>query len=207
MVQAGTLFGYLAAFITIVLGLALADLLTSLHRLLRARHRVTWRFLPLLLAVWVMLSLLTGFFELWEMTGWQQVGYYGLLWQVCNYIPIFLAACAVLPDEVPPGPFDLDSFYFGERRYIIALIAVGLLLDVGYETFGSWQEIWTNPVPLLVFLAMNLLALAGLGAIAWSERKWVHWLGFLILFAIAHLGYSAWTIEGASALTVTPALP
>jgi len=52
MVAPGTLFEYLAAFITIVLAFALGDLLVSLHRLLRARRKVIWAPLPVLLATY-----------------------------------------------------------------------------------------------------------------------------------------------------------
>jgi hypothetical protein len=202
MVQAGTLFGYLAAFITIVLGLALADMLVSIHRLLRARRRVVWRPLPLLLALVIGLSLLTAFFELWDMTGWERISYYGLVWQVVNYVPIFLAACAVLPDDVPPEGLDLDQFYFEERRYIVALVALGLAFDVGHQIVAGWSEVVADPgsffFPYLVF---NLLFFSAFAAIAWSGRKWVHWIAYAVLLAVAHIGYSMWDISGGSAMT------
>lgn len=205
MVQAGTLFGYLAAFITIVLGLALADLLVSVHRLLRARRRVVWRPLPLLLALVIALSLLTSFFELWEMTGWERISYYGLVWQVVNYVPIFLAACAVLPDDVPPEGLDLDDFYFEERRYIVGLVAVGLALTVGQAIVTGWSEILADPASILLYLALNLLFFSGFAAIAWSERKWVHWIAYALLLGIAHIGFSVWDISGGSALAAAGA--
>lgn len=205
MVQAGTLFGYLAAFITIVLGLALADLLVSVHRLLRARRRVVWRPLPLLLALVIALSLLTSFFELWEMTGWERISYYGLVWQVVNYVPIFLAACAVLPDDVPAEGLDLDQFYFEERRYIVALAALGLAFDVGAEIVVSWGEIAADPGSLIPYLTLNLLFFGAFASIAWSGRKWVHWIAYAVLLAVAHVGFSVWDISGGSAMAATGA--
>jgi len=204
MVQAGTLFGYLAAFVTIVLALALSDLLISVHRLLRARKRVHWRPLPLVLATFVALSLLTCFFELWDLTRWTSLSYYGLLWQVVQYVPIFLAASAVLPDEVPEDGLDLDQFYFAERRYIVALLAIAFLFNAAGYLVGQWGDILTrshvSTFVLTVFLPMNLLTLAAFAAISWSGRKWLHWISFLILFGLAHVGYSDWVVEGASAL-------
>jgi hypothetical protein len=204
MVQAGTLFGYLAAFVTIVLALALSDLLVSVHRLLRARKRVRWRPLPLLLATFIALSLLTCFFELWDLTRWTSLTYYGLVWQVTQYVPVFLAACAVLPDDVPEGGLDLDEFYFTERRYNVGLLAIAFLFSAGDYLVRQWADILARPevsnFVLTVFLPMNLLSLTAFAAIAWSRRKWLHWLGFLILFGLAHVGYSDWVVEGASAL-------
>lgn len=209
MVQAGTLFGYLAAFITIVLGLALADLLTSFHRLLRARHRVVWRPLPILLALFVMLSLLTGFFGIWEMTRLEVMTYYGLAWQMVLYFPFFLAACAVLPDEVPAEGLDLDTFYFAERRYVLALLASVAVLDMTNVWITAWAEIAADPASVFdLYLLFNLIVLGLFALMAWSERKWVHWAALAVLFAIAHLGFSVWDIRGASALVAAaPALP
>ena len=205
MVQAGTLFGYLAAFVTIVLALALSDLLVSVHRLLRARRRVHWRPLPLVLATFIALSLLTCFFELWDLTRWTSLSYYGLVWQIAQYVPVFLAACAALPDEVPEDGLDLDEFYFAERRYVVALLAIAFLFDAGGYLVRQWGDILARPevssFVLTVFLPMTLLTLGAFAAISWSERKWLHWVSFLILFALAHVGYSDWVVEGASALT------
>lgn len=203
MVQAGTLFEYLAAFITIVLGLALADLLVSFHRLLRARRRVVWRPLPLLLALFVLLALLSGFFEVWVMTRWETISYLRLLWQITLYIPLFLMASAVLPDDITAGAFDLDDFYFAERRYITSLIAIGLLLDVFDMMFVFWQRILSNPSGFIVhFLLPNLLLVAGLASIGLSQRKWVHWAAFAGIFVLSYWGFTGWRIEGLPARTL-----
>ena len=207
MVQAGTLFGYLAAFVTIVLGLALADFLVSLHRLLRARRRVVWRPLPLLLALFAMLSLLTGFFELWEMTRWESISYFGLVWQILLAIPLFLVTCAVLPDDVPPGTFDFENFYVGERHYICALLAADIILDIADAALRNRPGHAGDLSFLLSFyLPLNLLVLAGIGFIGWSQAKWVQWLAFAILFGAAGVGYASWSIGGADAIALLPPL-
>jgi uncharacterized membrane protein (DUF485 family) len=203
MVQAGALFEYLAAFITIVLGLALADLLISLHRLLRERNRVIWRPLPLLLALFVFLALLTGFFDQWEMTGWRRIGYFGLVWQIVLAVPVFLAACAVLPDKVPSGRFDLDHFYFGERRYIFSLLAVANILMAIDDIFNNWDALWRDPTKTVPYFLVNFIFLALIGAMAWSDRKWVHWLSMALLFILAGVGFAAWEISGAPAFVPT----
>jgi hypothetical protein len=51
-------FEYLLALVSILIGLAIADLSMSLHRLLRARHHVKWDWLPLAAASLVMLLIL-----------------------------------------------------------------------------------------------------------------------------------------------------
>ena len=68
MAAAGTLFSYLAAFVTIVLALGLTDLLTSLHRLLRHAAIVRWAALPLAAALFILLALFSEFFTIWQLT-------------------------------------------------------------------------------------------------------------------------------------------
>jgi hypothetical protein len=210
MVQSGTLFEYLAAFVTVVLGLALADLLISLHRLIRARKRVVWRPLPLLLALFVFLTLLTGFFELWTMTRWERASFYDLVWQMLLCIPLFLVVCAALPDDVPAAGLDLGDFYLSERLYIAVLMALALALDVVDEMARSWANhglaALGHPDFLFDFLSWNLVAIAALAVIGFSARLWTHWLALTVLFASAHVGYSVWYIRGASALVAAPPL-
>jgi len=47
------MFAYLAAFVSIILALAVSDLVQSLHRLLRARRRVKWSLTALIAALTV----------------------------------------------------------------------------------------------------------------------------------------------------------
>ena len=101
MVQAGTLFGYLAAFVTVLLAIAVGDMAVSLHRLLRARRRIEWHPLPLVAAFIVLLVLLTNFFALWQLTQTERMSFLELCWLLVPQVLYFLAASAVLPDEIP----------------------------------------------------------------------------------------------------------
>jgi H+/Cl- antiporter ClcA len=58
-------FEYLLALVSILIGLAVADLSSSLHRLLRARRRVRWDWLPLAGAFLVILLILEFWWNLW----------------------------------------------------------------------------------------------------------------------------------------------
>lgn len=58
------MFAYLAAFVTVVLALAVSDMLQSVHRLLRARARVRWSLVAILAAIAVFMAILEEFFAL-----------------------------------------------------------------------------------------------------------------------------------------------
>ena len=50
-----TPFEYSLVLVTIIVGLAMTDMLVSLHRLLRSRTKVHWHWLPLISALLVLL--------------------------------------------------------------------------------------------------------------------------------------------------------
>lgn len=201
MVQAGTLFGYLAAFITIVLAIAFGDLAISVHRLLRARRRVTWHPIPLLAAFWVMLFLLTTFFDLWDMTALTSMTFYELLWRIVPLFLFFLAASAILPDQIPTEGLDLYDFYLSERSYFLPVLMVTSVIDNASEAAQNWSYISAHPAVGWGFvLPLSLGMLVCLGVMLWRTEKWVHWVALAGLFGIAQIGFSGWNIEGASAI-------
>jgi hypothetical protein len=200
VVQAGTLFGYLAAFVTIVLALALSDLAMSLHRLIRARRIVRWHPLPLVAAFWVLLVLLTSFFGLWSLTELSRVSYLHLFWIVLPQVCYFLAAAAVLPDEAQRG-MHLLKFYLAERRYLFAVLALGFSFELIDDVVREYATLTALP-PLAAarYFASNGMVLAAFAAMWASRRRWVHWAGFVVLFLTALLAFVGWDVHGAPAV-------
>ena len=111
--------------VAIVLGLALAELGTSLHRMMRAGKRVKWDWMSPALA-FVMLLEVVQFW--WLAQNWY-VGATEL--RLIEFLPrlvvlllIYLLAAAVLPDEVPKQGIDLRAFYSDSSRYFWAMIVL-----------------------------------------------------------------------------------
>jgi len=200
VVQAGTLFGYLAAFVTIVLALALSDLAMSLHRLIRARRTVRWHPLPLVAAFWVLLVLLTSFFGLWSLTELSRVTYNRLFWIVLPQVCYFLAAAAVLPDEVEPDTH-LLKFYLAERHYLFAVLALGFVFEFVDDLLREFDALTASPpLTFAPYFVLNAVILATFAVMWASARRWVHWVGFGVLFTTALLGFVDWEIRGLPAV-------
>lgn len=85
------LFAYLAAFVSVVLALAISDLVQSFHRLLRARRKVRWSLTALLAALTVFMAILEEFFGLWRLTGVERFTYFDLLTLIVPAILLSLA--------------------------------------------------------------------------------------------------------------------
>jgi TM2 domain-containing membrane protein YozV len=161
------LFAYLAAFVSVILALAVSDWLQSLQRLLRARKRVRWNLVAILAACLVFLSILEEFFDMWRLAGVERFTYVDLLTLIFPPIVISLAAMTVLPDEVPAEGLDLADHYMENRRLVYLLLSLwvfGIFVKVsdlhqlitGRE--GSAVEIlgafpWQT-IPVFLFFAL-----------------------------------------------------
>src|SRR3954467_10261189 len=112
-----------AVLVAIILGLALAELATSFHRLMRAGKRVQWDWMSPALAFVMLLETV----QFW----WLSKAWYANATElrILEFLPrllllllIYLLAAAVLPDEVPEDGVDLRSFYVDSSRYFWALV-------------------------------------------------------------------------------------
>jgi hypothetical protein len=197
MVGAGTLFSYLSAFVTIVLALALSDLLISLHRLLRRARAVKWAALPVAAALLVLLLLLSEFFSIWSMIVVDRVSFGGLVVLLLPNVFVFLAASAVLPDEIGEEGLDLERFYFENRRYLYLTLGCALAADAPRAAMAGEADL----AALLLDIALPTVLIASLFiAMALSPRRWVHWTGLAIAYALIALNFTAQTISAPAAV-------
>jgi hypothetical protein len=111
--------------VAIVLGLALAELGTSFHRLMRAGKRVRWDWMSPVLAFAMLLEVV----QFW----WLSQSWYSSATELrlTEFLPrlivlmfIYLLAAAVLPDEVPERGLDLRAFYVETSRYFWTLVVL-----------------------------------------------------------------------------------
>lgn len=110
-------------FAAIIVGLAVADQLISLHRLLKRRREVTWD--PLLL--WVAGLVMINLVQVW----WSVAGARSVPLTIGDFLPmlvglvfLFLLAAASLPDESDPDAIDLRQYYDKHQRYLYSLYAL-----------------------------------------------------------------------------------
>jgi hypothetical protein len=186
-------FEYVLPLVSVVVGLAVADLAVSLHRLLRAGRRVRWDALPLGAALLALLSVL----ELWWMLyGSQEAPAFGSLgWflpLVAQLVLLFLLNAAALPDRIPREGLDLRAFYDRNGRYFWGLYGtyVGFVsvFRVVHILLGNGKP-WGGLVPNVVLLAL-ILALA-----RWRSRPF-HFVAMAVLLALLLVEWSQLTLGG-----------
>ena len=174
---------YLSTFVSIVLGVALADLATSLHRLLRARSRVRWDWLAPLAAFAAMLVIVLGWWELYDnFTGRWAVGRF--LPVLISLLLLFLLAASALPDEVPDEGIDLRAYYLENRGYFWSLFALfvlsTLLGDIHDAGAGGWRAVlWEARFKMLFLPAAIWLTR--------TRRPWAHGVVLVAMMVVSTL--------------------
>lgn len=169
---------FVIGFVAIVIGLAVSDLLMSLHQLLRAGRRVKWDWLALSFAALMLLvTVLFWWFSFNWYDGATSATIASFLPKFLFLIITFLMIAACLPDEVPQEGIDLREFYMSSRVHLWSLVSLSLVLivivnfiDRGPDSFDMSRH-W----PHLISIALAVTA-------ACSRRVWVHALAIGWLF-------------------------
>ena len=182
-------FDYITVLVAIMIGLAIADIATSLHRLLRAGKRVPWDWIAPTAAALVLLEL----FNLW----WKWHGFTGsTLGEGMPYFAVllllYLAASACLPDEVPAEGIDLKTFAAQSHLYfwlvytafVVTWIGLRTVLDIGrgdsaQTIFGAH---WFDYLSILVY-----------GSVIVLRWRWLS--GLALVGTLLWLGWGGWSMR------------
>lgn len=158
------LFEYLLPLISVIVGLSITDLATSLHRLLRARRRVEWDWLPLataLLAVALVLNVWWGLYPEEAIEVYTVADFFPVM---TTLIVLFLINAAALPDRVPPEGIDLRAFYESNSSYLWLLFAVFIALATALTISNRLPSMlddgslgWKEVAEQLFMLSPNLM--------------------------------------------------
>lgn len=183
-------FEYLIGLVSLIVGLGLADLATSLHRLIKQRARVKWDALALATAGFAGFMQVWIWYNIWDLKSFSGVGgfwfYLSLLMEMGL---LFLATAACLPDEAELAEGegrDLTAYLARHRRYLWILFALFFTsYDLRVVYFASRNGV-VSPRELIWIAAMALpIALCVASALA--RRRAIQWglLAVLIGLAVA----------------------
>jgi hypothetical protein len=185
-----TYFEYAAIYFGIIVGLALANILTSLHKLIEAGPRVRWGWMALASAGYAATLTINEFWYLWLGQHHEPLRTI-LTWYplAVAFALLFLMCAASLPDDAAEGEIDLAHYYIENRRrfwgFSAALHALNLLSwMVGFAVSGfALQYIPSHAAPILANTGEGLLSLS----LVFTRAKWWH--------ALMLLGLWAWSVS------------
>jgi hypothetical protein len=171
-------FEYALVLISILMGLALADIVVSLHRLVRSRQPVKWDGRVLIAASLVMLEVIRMWFAQWTGRDLAIAVTFGVyLGEFIQILLLVLLAYASLPDDLGES-CDLQEFYERNRRYFWSVFAAyqASYFVLWLTVFGGTQATvggavrpidWVRMVgPLLIYLTLTFVRLRWLDYLA-----------------------------------------
>jgi hypothetical protein len=186
-------FDYALGLVSILVGLALADVAASLHRLLRQARLVRWDGRVVLCVALVIITITGMWFEVWSIRSVKAVlSYPFYLSLFVEFMVLFLVCAACLPDEPEKG-CDLGAFYENNRIYLWSLFALfqtsfflHWIYFAGLRVSNQWQTLllasWVG-FPLIVFVLLAMI-----------RSRWFHYIALLALIAYRLLNYWNFTL-------------
>lgn len=150
-------FEYAMGLVSIVVGLAISDIGTSLHKLIRHRRTLKWDSRVLLTAAFTFVVLFSMWFDLWSIHQRPEILTWPfLLSLVIELLLLFLMATTVLPDE-PQADTDLTEFYRDNSRPIWTFFLLFQMCYVAHWFYFVFTSPRYTPEILLKNLPATLL--------------------------------------------------
>lgn len=171
-------FSYTSMLASIIIGLALVDILMSFNRLIRAGKAVRWHWAAPAATVVVVMTVMQIWWGLYTPDeGSTTIGQFLLVFVAL--VILFLLAAAALPDAVPAEGIDLKAYYHRNGPYFwglfTALLAWLLLLAaVPAALEGVLPDFLLDRI-------IDLLVLLIFTSLIFVRRLWWHAIAVLLL--------------------------
>jgi len=189
-------FEYAFALFAVLIGLAITDVATSFHRLMRSKFAVRWDPLALLAALYALCLAVGMWFDLWGVRHFDATRHFFFyLTMIAEFVILFLLAAVSLPDE-PSEDCDLRQHYAASRRYFWLLVALFQLSYLGNGLYFVGPALSRLTTWEVVGLVNNMVVpwVVALVLLAVRSRP-VHYLGFALLLAGFAVHYAPYRIN------------
>jgi hypothetical protein len=179
-------FNYLVALVGVIIGLAIAQVLSGLVDYIQNRHRVRWYWVQV---VWMLILFLLQVQYWYTLFGTEEIGVnFGRYVGSLVFPTLMYLASGVLVPKVPDqGRLDLEARYYTNQRWFFALCLAGMLVLSCQEqiVFGKpWSELWSSMSSVGAYRLVGALLLLVLLAVI---NEWVHALVTLLILAAVGL--------------------
>ena len=170
-------FEYEAIYLGIIVGLALANILASFHKLIEAGKRVRWSWMAPASAAYAAMLTINEFWYTW-IHHQHDAGLTIFTWYLSAvaYALLYLMCAAALPDDAAEGTVDLGHYYIDNRKrfwgFSAALHTLNLLnWTKGFALSGfALQFLHSGAVPMLANTAECALNLT----LVFTRGMWWH---------------------------------
>ncbi len=160
-------FSYLSVLLSIILGLAITQILQGFRDLMQARSRLRLYWPSLL---WAITLLVICVQEWWAMFGWRDYRpwtFGGFSMMLAQTVATYLAAALVLPDARGDEPMDLHAYFYANHRWLFAILAIAVAISIGKDVVlsGHLPDPPLNSIAQAIFIVFSVI-----GALTARER-------------------------------------
>lgn len=161
-------FSYLSVLISLILGLAITQVLGGFRGLMQSRARTAHYWPSVLWAILIVVISVQSWWAMYGLRNYEPWTFFGFAAVLAQTIVLYLLAALVLPDFVGDAELDLRGYYYDQRRWFFALLVLLIVTSLvkGLVLTGMWPR----PLDLVFHVAF---AAAGLVAMA-TARPRVH---------------------------------
>lgn len=152
-------FDFVSVFYSVVLGVAVAQLMTGVARLVEQRHRVQSYWVH---SVWILTLLLTdadNWWSLWDLREAKSWHIGGFLLLIGITAAIFIMTVLLFPRDPPPDEsIDLRGHYYANSAVFLRTTAAACALSVVanwiYYPVDTWLDPWLSIPGTIVLLCL-----------------------------------------------------
>jgi len=155
------LFEFLMILISVVIGLALGEILTGAASLLRARDTVQFFWIHSLFQFGIFFALLQQWWESWDLVNVAIIDLWTAILLLLPSVILFLIAHLLFPR--PAGGADLKHYYFSQAPILWGLAAAGTVLGTFVLPPLENEPIfmWANASGMPMMVICTVLAISG----------------------------------------------
>lgn len=202
-------FEFFFSIYSLLLGLALAELMLGYANLLRSPRRPAWGVLTPAVSLLILLEILVTFLDAWMKLQLVQLNLVGLLAPTAIALGFFLVAVMAVPRNNTDWE-SLDDYFHDRKKWILSLLVLPLLINVLfielplYLRAGALSEAGTTGfiewvIANTVIVALHLAPLL-------SRNRWANLLPMAALVAILFYYYGTY-VSPAAAEKQPPSAP
>lgn len=161
-------FSYLSVLLSIILGLAITQVLQGFRGLMLARSRVRAYWPGVAWAILLLVLDVQAWWAMYDLRLRQEWSFLGFAVVLAQTVPLYLLAGLVLPDIGIESAVDLRTHYFENHRWFFSLLVLLLVVSIGKDA------ILHGGLPTPLNLGFQLAFIAGSLFGALSSREWCH---------------------------------
>jgi hypothetical protein len=185
---------YLLGLLAIISGLAVVDLLSSLHHLFAAKARVRWDWLALTAATEIALTLVVSWWISWQGLGSKpdiDLPLWRFILMLGQLSALYMSVRGCLPDTVPDEGIDLKDYYARFSGYMWGAMLVANLLLLFAYLLSEWSLLIRDPAGWFALNWSLLLCTVVFTTLVVVRRRAVHAVlvpALTLLLAVSALG-------------------